>query len=106
LQPVYIDGLQFFKHRPDNFPTIRLSQLAQLYHLHQNLFSKIVQAADIQAIYEIFGVQAPAYWQTHYRFDKESPKKRKALTGSFTDLLIINTIVPFRFAYGKSTGRE
>lgn len=106
LQPVYVDDLQFFKHRPDNFPTIRLSQLAQLYHLHQNLFSKIVQATDIQTIYDIFRVQASPYWQSHYRFDKESPKKRKALTTSFVDLLIINTIVPFRFAYGKSTGRE
>ena len=106
LQPVYIDDLQFFKHRPDNFPTIRLSQLAQLYHTHQNLFAKIIEVTDIQGIYEVFRVQVSPYWQTHYRFDKESPKKRKALTTSFVDLLIINTIVPFRFAYGKSTGKE
>ena len=36
-----IEPVQFFKHRPDNFPTIRLSQLANLYHSQQNLFSKI-----------------------------------------------------------------
>jgi hypothetical protein len=28
------EQVQFFKHRPDNFPTIRLSQLAGLYHLN------------------------------------------------------------------------
>ena len=35
-----IESVEFFKHRPDNFPTIRLSQLANLYFTHQNLFSK------------------------------------------------------------------
>jgi Protein of unknown function (DUF2851) len=106
LQPVHIDSLEFFRHRPDNFPTIRLSQFAQLYHTHQNLFSKIVECTTVDDIYKVFEVQASAYWQTHYTFDKESPKKRKAVTASFTDLIIINTIIPFRFAYSNSTGKE
>jgi hypothetical protein len=106
LEPAYIDALQFFRHRPDNFPTIRLSQLAQLYSKQQNLFSKITQGAAVQDIYKIFDVQAATYWQTHYRFDKESAKKRKGLTTSFVDLLIINTIIPFRFAYSKNIGKE
>ena len=98
--------LQFFKHRPDNFPTIRLSQLAQLYHKHQNLFSKITECTSIADIYKVFDVQVSPYWQTHYTFDKESPKKRKALTASFIDLVIVNTIVPFKFAYERSIGKE
>lgn len=106
IPAVYINTLQFFKHRPDNFPTIRLSQLAQLYHKHQNLFSKITQGNSIRDIYNIFEVQVSDYWQTHYSFDKDSPKKRKVLTNSFIDLVIINTIVPFHFAYGKSIGKE
>lgn len=106
IELVYIDTLQFFKHRPDNFPTIRLSQLAQLYHKHQNLFSKITEGVSVNDIYKIFNVQASSYWQTHYTFDKESPKKRKALTTSFVDLIIINTVMPFRFAYDRSTGKE
>jgi hypothetical protein len=106
LEDVYIDEVQFFKHRPDNFPTIRLSQLAQLYHRHQNLFSKIAACKSLQDMYTLLNVQVPEYWQTHYQFDRESPKKRKALTTSFIDLLIINTIVPMRFAYGNSTGNE
>ncbi len=106
LEEVYVTPVEFFRHRPDNFPTIRLSQFGQLYHNRQNLFSKIIAANDLQAIYDVFEVQAAPYWNTHYRFDKESPKKRKALSKSFTDLLIINTIVPFKFAYAKATGRE
>ncbi|OIQ21054.1 MAG: hypothetical protein BM557_04675 [Flavobacterium sp. MedPE-SWcel] len=106
LEEVYIDRIEFFRHRPDNFPTIRLSQLAQLYHTHQNLFSKIIEANTVKDIYDIFKVSVSTYWQTHYNFDKESTKKRKALTPSFIDLVIINTIVPFRFAYAKSLGKE
>jgi len=106
LQSVHVDSPEFFRHRPDNFPTIRLSQFAQLYHTHQNLFSKVISSATVEDIYKVFEVQVSAYWQTHYTFDKESAKKRKALTASFIDLVIINTIIPFRFAYAKSTGKE
>jgi len=37
-------------------------------------------------------------------FDKESPKKKKILSTSFIDLIIINTIIPIQFAYAKSKG--
>ena len=106
LEPVFIDSVQFFKHRPDNFPTIRLSQLASLYHVHQNLFSKVITAKSREELYQIFQGSVSEYWQTHYNFDKVSPKKAKSLSKSFIDLLIINTIIPFRFAYEKSLGKE
>jgi hypothetical protein len=83
-----------------------LAQLAQLYYSGQNLFSKIITANTLAELYTIFNVQASPYWNTHYRFDKESPRKRKSLSASFIDLLVINTIIPFRFAYAKSIGKE
>ncbi|PWA08574.1 DUF2851 family protein [Flavobacterium laiguense] len=101
-----IEPVQFFKHRPDNFPTIRLSQLANLYHKQQNLFSKISDLNSLEAIYEVFSVSVAPYWQTHYQFDKESPKKKKALSQSFLDLIVLNTIIPLQFAYAKSQGKE
>ena len=106
LQEVFIDEVQFFKHRPDNFPTIRLAQLAQLFHLQHNLFSKIIEIKSAQECYKLFNIKVSEYWQTHYQFDKESPKKSKTVTNSFLDLLLINTIIPFQFAYAKSQGKE
>ena len=101
-----IEPVQFFKHRPDNFPTIRLSQLANLYHSQQNLFSKICTFNSLKHIYEVFQVSTSEYWLNHYQFDKESPKKKKPLSKSFIDLIVINTIIPIQFAYAKSQGKE
>lgn len=106
LKSVFVEPLHFFKLRPDNFPTIRLAQLAQLYHLQDNLFSKICTAKSVSELYAIFDLKVSVYWQTHYQFDKESPKKRKSLTASFIDLLLINTVIPMQFAYAKHQGKE
>ena len=106
IEKKVFEPVQFFKHRPDNFPTIRLSQLANLYHVQQNLFSVISTLNSVKSSYEVFNVSASEYWQNHYQFDKESPKKKKKLSKSFIDLVIINTIIPLQFAYAKSQGKE
>jgi len=106
LKRITIEPLQFFKHRPDNFPTIRLAQLAMLYHKQQNLFSKVIVAKKLTELYQLFEITISEYWQKHYQFDKESPKKKKQFSQSFIDLLVINTIVPIQFAYAKSQGKE
>ena len=97
---------QFFKHRPDNFPTVRLSQLASLYHTRQNLFSEVISRETPKAFYELFGVNVNSYWETHYLFDRPSAKKKKELSQTFIRLLLINTIIPINFAYAKSIGKE
>lgn len=106
LEKPAIAPVQFFKHRPDNFPTIRLAQLAMLYHQQRNLFSKIIEAKTIQEIYQIFNISVSDYWKTHYNFDKPSSKKEKALSKSFIDLLITNTIIPIQFAFANSQGKD
>ncbi|WP_125722471.1 DUF2851 family protein [Flavobacterium ustbae] len=106
IEKTHTDPLQFFKLRPDNFPTIRLSQLAALYHKHQNLFSKIIDLKSVNDVYRLLNVSASLYWQNHYQFDKESPKKSKMLSKSFIDLLIINTIIPLQFAYSSVLGES
>ncbi len=102
LEEGYVQPLQFFKLRPDNFPTIRLSQLAHLYHHHQNLFTKVIDLKSNVDGYELLQVSVSDYWQTHYTFDKVSSKKSKKLSKAFIDLLLINTVIPIQFAYAQS----
>ena len=105
LTPISPNQIQYFRLRPNNFPTIRLSQLAGLYVLHHNLFSKIIEAKCIEDFYKIFSVSTSNFWETHYTFSKESKKSTKKLTKSFVNLLIINTIIPVLFMYYKSLGK-
>ena len=106
LERVHVDSVQFFKHRPDNFPTIRLSQLASLYHKHQNLFSKLITLKSVKNVYDLLVVSASLYWQNHYQFDKESTQKAKVLSKSFMELVIVNTIIPIQFAYSNIMGES
>lgn len=97
---------QFFKLRPDNFPTIRLSQLAVLLNKNQNLFSKIIQANSIFEIETVLKGSTTNYWETHFTFDKISAKKIKSISKSFIHLLVINTIIPIKFAYSNFLGKD
>ncbi|XMO87142.1 DUF2851 family protein [Algibacter sp. AS12] len=98
--------IQFFRLRPPNFPTIRLSQLASLYATHQNLFSKLIEGNALEDFYKLFKVSTSEFWKTHYTFQKESKASTKTLSKSFIDLLLINTILPIKFSYAKQKGQE
>ena len=93
--------VQFFRLRPPNFPTIRLAQLAALYSRSSNLFSRIIEAQSLEQLYAVFEGTTSKFWETHYTFDKTSKLTPKSLTKSFINLLIINTIIPIKFAYNK-----
>ena len=106
LTPISIGQVQFFRLRPNNFPTIRLSQLALLYHNYPNLFSKIIEKQSINEYYELLNISTSPFWESHYTFEKESKKSIKKLTKSFIDLLLINTLIPMKFLYLKSLGKN
>ena len=95
--------VQFYGARPTNFPSIRLAQLASLYHQNQHLFSELMKAKSKKEIANVFHLQLANFWQTHYTFEKESKPRKKQLSASFINLLIINTVVPIQFSFAKFT---
>lgn len=105
LDNSHVMPFQFFRLRPPNFPTIRLSQLAMLYHKEQHLLSKIIAAKTMADFYELFDVTTSEFWKSHYTFSKASKASAKKLTKSFVDLLVINTILPIKFSYAKHKGQ-
>jgi hypothetical protein len=90
--------------RPQNFPTIRIAQLASLMFTHQNLFSKLMNCNKKEDFYTLFNFEIQEFWKTHYTFDSESKKSAKKLSKSFIDLILINTIIPLKFVYLQSRG--
>lgn len=99
---------KFSKLRPPNFPTVRLSQLANLYHSQPNLFSKLIEAKTIEDLYKIFkNVKASEYWDNRFNFGKISTlESKKYLSQDFIDLIIINTILPLKYFYHKNHNPE
>ena len=105
LDPLYKNQFQFFRLRPNNFPTVRIAQLANLYFVHKNLFSKILELKNLKDYYAILAIATSEYWKTHYNFTSISKKSSKSLTKSFMDLLLINTIIPLLFVFDKISGK-
>jgi hypothetical protein len=101
LSPIAQHHWKFLRLRPSNFPTIRLAQLAQLFHKNTSLFSRILATNTIESLLGIFNINASEYWNTHYRPGAESNDEPKHIGKSSAELLVINTIIPLLFAYGK-----
>lgn len=94
----------FFGLRPNNFPTVRLSQLANLYGKTTNFFAGLMAASTVDDVYILFDVAPSEYWKSHYTFGKTSKSSAKKLSKSFVDLLIINTLIPLKFTYFQEQG--
>ena len=98
--------VKYFRLRPDNFPGLRLAQLAAVFHQHPTFFSKLIDCREPQQVYSLFEVQLNEFWNSHYTFSRSHSPRKKKLNKKFLDLLIINTVVPLKFAYLKSRGKD
>ena len=101
-----LTAARFFRLRPDNFPTIRLAQLAALYAKSEGLFQNLMEAKNLKEFNALLDIQVSSYWQSHYNFGKVHSSRKKKLSTSFKELLIINCIVPVKYSYFKYLGRE
>ena len=97
---------RFLRMRPGNFPHIRIAQLACLYHRSQGLLSQLMEMETLKQARDLLRGGTSEYWLTHYTFGEISPSHPKTLSNSSIDLLIINTVIPFLYAYGKHKANE
>ncbi|MDR2921049.1 MAG: DUF2851 family protein [Tannerella sp.] len=98
-----LDGFLFKKlrNRPVNFPHIRLAQLAAVWINNDALFSKILEDNQLDTLKNSFNVSLSEYWDTHYHFQNSSSQRKKTIGLNATSVVLINTVVPILFAYGK-----
>lgn len=106
LNPIPSHLWKFMRLRPVAFPTIRLAQFAKLIHQSSSLFSKAIEAKNLKEFEKLFTVTTSEYWETHYTFEKESKKCIKRLGPDTVSIIVINSVVPFLFAYGKSRNNQ
>ena len=97
--------MNYFKLRPPNFPTIRISQLVNLYTKNSNLFHALIRESSLGNLQDLLDGQVSEFWNTHYTFNKSSSKRTKKISLSTIELLIINTILPLRYAFEQHYGK-
>jgi len=97
---------KFLRLRPQNFPTIRLAQLAALIGKMDKIFSNIVEYNSIKSIMNLLKIKQSEYWIEHYDFGKKCKKRLSGIgTGSIRNILT-NSFVPVLSAYAKSVNNE
>ncbi len=101
LKPMPVGMWKFMRMRPVNFPTIRISQFAGLLINTGGLFQKIPEINQLSDVMALLSVSASEYWNNHYRFGKKSEMRKKLLGVASANLILINTIIPFVFVYGR-----
>ena len=106
LRPMDVTRWRFLRLRPNNFPHIRIAQLACLYHRAYGLLSQLMEKNSLKEIRDILRGGTSEYWLNHYVFGGSCTSRPKTLSDSSIDLLIINTVVTFLYAYGIHQGKE
>ncbi|MFZ1517381.1 MAG: DUF2851 family protein [Ignavibacteriaceae bacterium] len=100
----------FFKLRPQNFPTIRIAAGARLIEriiLHDqfirimNIFNDLAEPSKmVTKLRNEFIVQGEGYWSSHYNFNKETKTRLNYFVGlGRADEIIINIILPVYSIY-------
>ena len=97
---------RYLRLRPQNFPHLRIVQLAQLYHRQKATLSALMEATSREALLEVLDTEPSPYWHDHYLFGVPSRPSRKRLSTASRDLIIINTVCPLLFARGTAFGNE
>lgn len=107
LNPIDKSLWKLLRLRPANFPTIRISQLANLLNQQTRLFAKVLEINTVKELEQLFKTTTSAYWKNHYQFGVEAEKSSTKKVGkTLINTLIINVVVPFLFVYGKQKQDE
>lgn len=104
LLAIPVHRWKLLRIHPQNFPSLRLAQLAEFLYRFPSFFQYfITENVKIVELFE-WKCEPDEYWKTHFLFGKES-KKHSALLGKTSmELLIINSIIPTLFTYGSFSG--
>jgi len=104
---------QFFRLRPENFPTVRLAGTARLISslLQNEMFRSTIRLCknnDLspqekrKRLQLLFVVPADGFWKNHYRFGEISRHPVKTLVGIDRSAdIVINVVLPVCLLYGR-----
>ena len=106
LTPIGAHHWNWLRLRPQNFPTLRLAQFAQMLFETGNVLTDKVLKTNLQGLRTWLSVAPDDYWQTHYQFGKATNPHASGMGMAIVNSLIINTVVPIRFFFARFNGDD
>lgn len=102
LAPIDVSAWRFLRLRPQNFPHVRIAQLAMLYCERRLTLARLIDAPDVPALHALLDTRVSDFWQTHYTFRSQpSARADRKLSIPSKNLLIVNAVSSMLFAYGR-----
>lgn len=102
LTPIDRSVWKFLRLRPQNFPHIRIAQLATMYYEGRVNLSRLLNATTLEELKPLLYTHVSPYWQTHYAFGSvPSAPTKKWLSDASIELLLINAVAPVLFCNGR-----
>ncbi|MDW3650427.1 MAG: DUF2851 family protein [Bacteroidia bacterium] len=98
--------LNFFYHRmrPASFPTIRISQMAELIMQTPSL-TNLLEESGWKA-FQTQSIEVSPYWQNHNRFFEEKTAQKHQLGKNIKNLIQINCLLPIAHLYQEAHGNQ
>ncbi len=107
---------QFFRLRPENFPTLRIAAAARLVGRFAagGFLRTIIQTIKnseqhctlcYRKLRSLVMVEASPFWSMHYRFGRPAGRRLRFLVGrGRADAIVLNAIIPIAFLYARLFG--
>ena len=96
---------KFLRLRPQKFPSSAHRSVGKFVSSAPNWVEIDARKQEHCLYSKAFCFETSSYWQHHYTFGTPSQKGSKQLSKGSIELIIINTIVPLLFAYGKYSNK-
>lgn len=106
LKPLDSSIWKFSGTRPNNFPSLRISQFAHVLFNRMPLFRFIIDNKANNEVIELFNITASEHWDNWFSFSAPSPQIPKRLGKSSFNNIIINTLSPFLYLYGTEKDNQ
>ena len=83
-----------------------ISQLVNLFFRDAISLTAITGPGDLNHIRRNLATGVTEYWKTHYTFGCKSPESEKRIQPKSQNLIVLNSVIPLLFAYGRYRGES
>jgi hypothetical protein len=117
LPPLHKAEWTFVPTRPANFPTVRLAAAGVLASkiVSEQFLKRIIAIVEgkymppetkLVQLREAFELGPDLFWSFHYVFAEAAARPHALLGSARIDEIIVNTVIPLAFLYGRVFGRK